>query len=259
MGLEKNRTVKPSLLKIGEGRWDWAKVNPVTSGRDLNDGLSNQRHGGASADDMVILCRTGCGPALYQRLKAYLERRGLKLNDAKRRCVQAEEEGFKFPWFEITWPRQRFRTWLWRKYDRTLVRYTFFTDERLHGQYQLWPLPKTAGWTRSPCGGLTSESRMRENRPSGSMRGGLCLLPYIRVRDHCPSGLGHGAFAGWRLKIEHWKAPIWNRLWSGRVHRLSTRSADLHQNRGACFFVVTGLRSGSRLGLRCRRSPASCC
>ncbi len=211
------------------------------------------------ADDMVILCRTGCGLALYQRLQAYLESRGLKLNEAKSRWVQMEQEGFKFLGFEITWrpsrftgrpftyvepsrkaqaefrdairhelnhwtpwrsctavvrrvnriargwsqyfhsksctqvfgrlsrwPRRRFRTWLWRKYDRTLGKHTFFTDERLHGQYQLWPLPMTASWTRSPDGGLTSESRMREIRLSGSMRGGLCLLLYIQPRPRRP-------------------------------------------------------------------------
>jgi len=44
--------VKPSLFKTDEGRWDWAKVNPAKSGRDLNDGLSNQRHGVVSADGM---------------------------------------------------------------------------------------------------------------------------------------------------------------------------------------------------------------
>ncbi len=52
MSPEKNRTVKPSLLKIGEGRRDWAKVNPASSGRDLNDGWSNQRHGVVCADGM---------------------------------------------------------------------------------------------------------------------------------------------------------------------------------------------------------------
>lgn len=173
------------------------------------------------ADDMVILCRPGNGPAIYHRLKAYLERRGLKLNEAKSRCLNAEQEGFRFLGFEITWrhsrftgrpfthvepshkaqtafrdairrelnhwtqwrsctervrcvnriahgwsnyfqfgnctkvfgrlrkwQRRRFRVWLWNKYDRTLGKHTFFTDERLHGQYQLWPLPTTAGWTR---------------------------------------------------------------------------------------------------------------
>ncbi len=45
---------------------------------------------------------------------------------------------------ELDWLRQRLRGWLWRKYDRTLSRWSFFTDERLHGQYQLFPLPTRA-------------------------------------------------------------------------------------------------------------------
>ena len=52
MSPENLQTVKPSLFRIGEGRWDWAKVNPAKSGRDLNDGLSNHRHGVVSAGGM---------------------------------------------------------------------------------------------------------------------------------------------------------------------------------------------------------------
>jgi hypothetical protein len=29
---------------------------------------------------------------------------------------------------ELNWLRQRLRGWLWRKYDRTLSLYSFFTD-----------------------------------------------------------------------------------------------------------------------------------
>jgi group II intron reverse transcriptase/maturase len=46
------------------------------------------------------------------------------------------------------WVEQRVRTWLWGKYDRKLGCYTFFTNERIYGQYQLWKMPTTAGWTR---------------------------------------------------------------------------------------------------------------
>ena len=49
---------------------------------------------------------------------------------------------------ELIWLRQRLRGWLWRKYDRTLGRYTFFTDGRLHGQYQLYSLPTHAPYLR---------------------------------------------------------------------------------------------------------------
>jgi group II intron reverse transcriptase/maturase len=49
---------------------------------------------------------------------------------------------------ELEWLRQRLRGWLWRKYDRTLSRWSFFTTERLHGQYQLFPLPTRAPYLR---------------------------------------------------------------------------------------------------------------
>ena len=50
------------------------------------------------------------------------------------------------------WERQRLRLWLWKKYKRKLGCYTFFTDDRLYGQYGLWKMPTTAGWTRQPGG-----------------------------------------------------------------------------------------------------------
>lgn len=49
---------------------------------------------------------------------------------------------------EQDWLRQRLRGWLWRKYDRTLSRWSFFTDERMHGQYQLYSLPTYAPYQR---------------------------------------------------------------------------------------------------------------
>ena len=49
---------------------------------------------------------------------------------------------------ELNWLRQRLRGWLWRKYDRTLGLYSFFRDERLHGQYQLYALPTKAPYLR---------------------------------------------------------------------------------------------------------------
>jgi RNA-directed DNA polymerase len=49
---------------------------------------------------------------------------------------------------EQDWLRQRLRIWLWRKYDRTLSRWTFFTNDRLHGQYGLFSLPLRAAYLR---------------------------------------------------------------------------------------------------------------
>ena len=46
------------------------------------------------------------------------------------------------------WLQNRVRRWLWRKYDCTHGLFSFFTDERLLGQYQLWSLPRTCAWRR---------------------------------------------------------------------------------------------------------------
>jgi RNA-directed DNA polymerase len=46
------------------------------------------------------------------------------------------------------WLCNRMRRWLWRKYDCKHGLFSFFTNERLLGQYQLWPLPLTCTWRR---------------------------------------------------------------------------------------------------------------
>jgi hypothetical protein len=59
MSLEKPQIVEPSRLKPGEGCQDWAKVNPVENGRDLNDDMSSHRHdvvcGGGMPDKVGVL------------------------------------------------------------------------------------------------------------------------------------------------------------------------------------------------------------
>jgi len=172
------------------------------------------------ADDFVLLCRPGTAAALYARLKVYLQRKGLRLNEAKSRCVDVRQASFRFLGFNVSWRRsrsgrgyphvepsakarlalreavraelhhgstwrssleavrrvnavvrgwsgyfhyanstrvftreqswvrERYRRWLWRKYGRQRAHYLFFTNERLHGLYGLWPLPQHAPWTR---------------------------------------------------------------------------------------------------------------
>jgi hypothetical protein len=39
-------------------------------------------------------------------------------------------------------------SWLWKKYGRKHGKYTFFTNERLHGQYGLAKLPLYSAWSR---------------------------------------------------------------------------------------------------------------
>jgi hypothetical protein len=57
------------------------------------------------ADDFVLLCRPGRAPGLQARLKVYLERKGLKLNEAKTRVLDARQESFCFLGFQIRWQK----------------------------------------------------------------------------------------------------------------------------------------------------------
>ena len=218
------RTVKPNRSGVPQG----GSLSPLLANLYLNGldhGVNNQRSLGATlvryADDMVLLCFPRRGAEMHQRLRVYLARRGLQLNEAKTRVLDANRESFRFLGFEIgmkvspktggsfphvepsrkaqqklrdavrnetarhqiwrscaetvtrinrivhgwsnyfhygncsnvfrriqRWVQQRFRIWLWKKYDKTLGRYTFFTDDRMHGQYQLWTMPTTVAWNR---------------------------------------------------------------------------------------------------------------
>lgn len=55
------------------------------------------------ADDFVVLCRAGRGSEVYRRLKLWLERRKLKLNEEKTRVVNFEEDGLEFLGFRLSW------------------------------------------------------------------------------------------------------------------------------------------------------------
>ena len=59
------------------------------------------------ADDFVVLCRKGRGAEVYRRLKLWLERRKLKLNEEKTRVVNFEEAGLEFLGFQLSWRKGR--------------------------------------------------------------------------------------------------------------------------------------------------------
>jgi hypothetical protein len=59
------------------------------------------------ADDLVILCRPGQGEGLLARLRRWLERKGLKLNEQKTRLVDIRRAGIRFLGFSLTWRRGR--------------------------------------------------------------------------------------------------------------------------------------------------------
>jgi RNA-directed DNA polymerase len=63
------------------------------------------------ADDFVILSRPGQGTALLERLKRWLSRRGLTLNEKKTRLVDIRKEGIKFLGFSVSWRRRRRQGW----------------------------------------------------------------------------------------------------------------------------------------------------
>ena len=55
-------------------------------------------------DDFVLLCRPGCGPALYERLQVYLAAKGLTLNAAKTRVVDVRAgASCRFPGCAVSW------------------------------------------------------------------------------------------------------------------------------------------------------------
>ncbi|MDD2707084.1 MAG: group II intron reverse transcriptase/maturase [Verrucomicrobiae bacterium] len=59
------------------------------------------------ADDFVVLCRKGQGRQMHHRLKSWLERKGLKLNEKKTRVVDFEKESLEFLGFRLAWRKAR--------------------------------------------------------------------------------------------------------------------------------------------------------
>ena len=55
------------------------------------------------ADDFVVACATGQGQGTMERLKKWLQSKGLTLNEAKTRLVNIRQEGINFLGFNLTW------------------------------------------------------------------------------------------------------------------------------------------------------------
>ena len=79
------------------------------------------------------------------------------------------------PWIGDVKVQEAFRRW---EANPPSWQWTAFPDERLHGPYGLWPLPERVAWKGRRGGepnalrGSGPESRIRETRSSGLMRGG---------------------------------------------------------------------------------------
>ena len=55
----------------------------------------------------VVLCRKGQGAEMHRRLKSWLDRKGLKLNETKTRIVDFEKESFELLGFRLAWRKAR--------------------------------------------------------------------------------------------------------------------------------------------------------
>ncbi len=73
----------------------------------LDHGVNGKTPGPAQmvryADDFVVACATGQGQGTMERLKKWLQAKGLTLNEAKTRLVNIRQEGINFLGFNLTW------------------------------------------------------------------------------------------------------------------------------------------------------------
>jgi group II intron reverse transcriptase/maturase len=96
-GVPQGGVISPLLANLYLNALDWAVNDPAQRGQPVL-----VRY----ADDFVILCATGQGATLRQRLARWLAARGLKLNEAKTRLVDSRK-GFDFLGFRLRWQSSR--------------------------------------------------------------------------------------------------------------------------------------------------------
>ena len=94
-GVPQGGVISPLLSNLYLNALDWQVNSPNQQGRPVM-----VRY----ADDFVILCEPGQGAELVERLRRWLQARGLKLNEEKTRKVHSRE-GFRFLGFSVRWQR----------------------------------------------------------------------------------------------------------------------------------------------------------
>jgi RNA-directed DNA polymerase len=94
-GVPQGGVISPLLANLYLNALDWA----------VNDaGVRGQPVMVRYADDFVILCASGQGVALLERLRRWLQAHGLKLNEDKSRLARSQD-GFNFLGFTVRWQR----------------------------------------------------------------------------------------------------------------------------------------------------------
>jgi RNA-directed DNA polymerase len=96
-GVPQGGVISPLLANLYLNALDWAVNDPAQRGQPVL-----VRY----ADDFVILCATGQGEVLRQRLTRWLAARGLQLNEQKTRLVDSRK-GFDFLGFQLRWQPSR--------------------------------------------------------------------------------------------------------------------------------------------------------
>lgn len=91
-GTPQGGVISPLLANLYLNPLDWA-VNEKVLGRPR---LIRY------ADDLVILCGRGRGKNLLERLREWLRRQGLALNEQKTRLVDFQQESFRFLGFQVS-------------------------------------------------------------------------------------------------------------------------------------------------------------
>jgi len=103
------RTIKANLCGTPQG----GVISPLLANlylHPLDEGVNDCRQKPRMiryADDLVILCRSGEGQEMKERLARWLQSRGLTLNEAKTRVLQSCESGFKFLGFSFRWQQSK--------------------------------------------------------------------------------------------------------------------------------------------------------
>ena len=130
-GVPQGGVISPLLANLYLNALDWAVNDPAERGQPVL-----VRY----ADDFVILCATGQGEVLRQRLTRWLAARGLKLNEAKTRLVDSRKS-FDFLGFRLRWQSSRV-SGKWYVHVEASPRSQQRLREAVRGKLNHWTLGK---------------------------------------------------------------------------------------------------------------------